>query len=142
MWSKACLANPLQPSCFRASTSRMPCRLSSAFSAGACSPPAPWRRLHGAVALHRLRARRKAFIIKSARAVVTRQSGRGRLRPLRGGYEWLCCGFAAKPRSELFRSVLPSPVSVERQGWPSSRSLSSLSRAVLPRMQMRQGLGP
>ena len=50
-------------------------------------------------------------------------------------------GSPANPRSELFRAVLPSPQSVERPRRPSSRSLPSLHKAVLLRMQIRQGLG-
>ena len=61
--------------------------------------------------------------------------GLGRSRAAKSGYP-------ASLRLELFRAVLPSPLSVDRPQWPSSRSLSSLQKEVLPRMQMRQGLGP
>lgn len=63
-------------------------------------------------------------------------------RSPQSGCERLCLDFPANPKSELFGAILPFPMSVEKQQWSSSRSLSSLQKAILPHLKKRQSLGP
>lgn len=133
MWSKAFLEDPRQPSSFHQLDAMTPLpRLLCLSLHLSCIFPASSRGLESPPPLSQA---------KGVHYKIHTGFGGGAKRlckPLRSSCEWLCLGFPANPRTKLFRAVPPFPLSMEKPRWPGSRSLSSLQKAVLPHMQMRQ----
>lgn len=140
MWPEAFLEDPRQPSCPEHPPAGCPAA-SPAPSVCACNPPASSRPLRGASSPRRARPGGGSSFYGPCPLWGLGPGDCGRLGPPRSGCELPGAGSPVDPRSELFPAVLPSPRSVERPRRPSSRSLPSLQKAVLPRMQMSQGLG-